>query len=94
MFPAEAPAGPAEEVDLALRLLALPALLPLVRTRVETVAAELETPVDPARKRGRFPEQAVRKRAKQADGETRLPEFAAAVTHAAEPLVQWPWKPA
>jgi hypothetical protein len=93
MFPAEAPVAPAEEAEVALRLLVLPALMPLGRTRVETVAAEPETPVDLARKRGRLPE-AVRKRARQADGETRLLEFAAAVPLAAEPLVQWLWKPA
>jgi hypothetical protein len=94
MFPAEAPVAAAEEADLALRLLVLAALLRLVRTRVETVAAELETPVDLARKRGRLLEEAVRKPAKQADGETRLPEFAAAVPREAAPLVQWLWKPA
>jgi hypothetical protein len=94
MFPAEVPAGRAEEVELVLRLLVLPALLRLARTRVETVAAELETPVDLARKRGRLLGEAVRKPAKQADGETRLLEFAAAVPREAAPLVQWLWKPA
>jgi len=93
MFPAEGPVAAAKEADLALRLLVLRALL-LARTRVETVAAELETPVDPARKGGRFLQEAVRKLAKQADGETRLLEFAAAVPREAAPLVQWLWKPA
>jgi len=77
-----------------LRLPVLPALLPLARTRVETAVAESETRVDLAGNRGRFLEQAVRKPAKQAGGETRLPEFAAAVPREAAPLVQWLWKPA
>jgi hypothetical protein len=94
MFPAEAPVAAAEEADLALRLLVLAAMLPLARTQVETAAAEPETPVDLARKRGRLLGEAVRKPAKQADGETRLLEFAAAVPREAAPLVQWLWKPA
>ena len=94
MFPAEALGGAAEEADIALRLLVRQGLLPLARTRAETAAAGPETQGDLAGNRGRFLEQAVRKPAKQADGETRLPEFAAAVLHEAAPLVQWLWKPA
>jgi hypothetical protein len=93
MFPAEAPVAAAEVADLAPRRLVLRAALRRARAREETAAAEPEIPVDLARTLGRPPE-AVRKRAKQADGETRLPEFAAAVPHEAAPLVQWPWKPA
>src|SRR5271156_1479080 len=94
VFPAEALAGAAEEADIALRLLVLPALPPLVITRAETAAAGPETRVDLAGNRGRFLEQAVRRPSKQAGGETRLPEFAAAVPREAAPLVQWLWKPA
>jgi len=91
MFPAEAPVGPAEGADLALHLLVLQASLRRARAREEIAAAEPEIPVDLARTLGRLPE-AVQKPAKRADGETRLPEFAAAVPHEGALLGQWLWK--
>ena len=93
IFLAAAPAGPVEEVDLVLRLRVLVVALQRARAQVVIVAAESKTRVDLAHTFGKYPEQAVRNLVKRADGETRQPEFAAAVRRAAPPLVQWLWKP-
>ena len=93
IFLAVAPAEPVEDADLVLRLRVLAAALQRARAQVVIVAAESETRLDLAHTFGKYPEQAVRNPVKRADGETRPPEFAAAVRRAAAALVQWLWKP-
>ena len=84
---------PVEEAGLVPRLRVPAVALQRAKAQVETVAAESEIRVELAHNPGKFPERVVRNPVKPADGEMRLPGFAAAVPRAAAVLVQWLWKP-
>ena len=84
---------PVEGADLFPRLRVPGVAVQRAKARVETVAAESEIRVDLAHNPGKVPERVVRNPVKPADGETRLPGFAAAVPRVAAVLVQWLWKP-